>query len=99
MQVRNTLPVCFFASFILSLAGSFFRVRQIGGANILLALGVVLSLVFIILAIYEVRTSRRISTASKNIWTLALILFSSIAGLVYVVAGRKHVTSKRQRVR
>lgn len=61
------------------------------GAETWLLIAVVVSLVFIVSAIYEVATSKRIDGREKTMWTIALIFFSAVAGLIYLLMGRKRI--------
>lgn len=77
------LKLSFAVSFILALASFVFLIASI-----------IASVVFIILAIYGVTQSSRFSRNEKFMWTIAFIFFSGIAGVVYLMLGRKRLTYK-----
>jgi hypothetical protein len=93
MNLGIIITTSFIIGFILSIVGAYLKITHSEGADTWLTIGVLALLVFIVTAIYEVRTSKRITHSEKTIWTLALILFSSITGLIYILIGRKRITS------
>jgi hypothetical protein len=60
-------------------------------SEVLLIIGLIVSLIFIVAAVYEVRTSRRIGYAEKNVWTIALIFIGGITGIIYMIVGRRRI--------
>lgn len=67
------------------------KITHSQGAETFLIIGLITTLVFIVSAIIEVRTSKRIDQTEKTMWTIAFILVSGIAGLVYFFIGRKRI--------
>jgi hypothetical protein len=76
-----------------ALIGVYLKITHSEGAEPLLMVGVISSLIFIVSAIYEVRTSTKIDTSEKTRWTIALILFSGIAGLIYFFISRSRIAA------
>ncbi|MBA4140778.1 MAG: PLDc N-terminal domain-containing protein [Segetibacter sp.] len=93
MKLGTIVIISFFISFILTLIGAYLKITHSEGADTGLIIGVIASLVFIVSAIYEVRTSSRINHSEKTMWTIAFIFFSNIAGLIYILIGRKRIAS------
>ncbi|HEX6332703.1 MAG TPA: hypothetical protein VFZ78_00675 [Flavisolibacter sp.] len=91
MRFNRLVPVSFLISFILVTAGAYLKITHAEGADTWLTAGMIVSLIFIVAAVYEVRSSRRIDATEKNVWTLALVLFSTIAGIIYVLLARKRI--------
>ena len=91
MRIGNIVRWSYIIGLITSLAGAYLKILHSQGADVLLALGLGASLVFILTAIYEVQTSKRIGSQDKIMWTIALIFLSGIAGLVYFFGVRKRV--------
>ncbi len=69
------------------------KIIHLEGADTWLMIGLIAYLVFIVTAIYEVRTSRRIDHRQKTLWTIGFILLSSVTGLLYILIGRKNIAA------
>jgi hypothetical protein len=93
MKRDKILTTSFIVASITLIIGSWLKVVHYPGANTCLTVGLIAWLSFIIAAIYEVRTSNKVNETEKTIWTVAFILFSGITGLLYILFGRKRVTS------
>jgi Phospholipase_D-nuclease N-terminal len=93
MKLGTIVKTSFIVSIIITLAGAYLKITHLSGAEALLIIGVIASLVFIVSAIYEVRTSNRIDNTEKTMWTVAFILMSGVTGLVYFIVGRKRIAA------
>lgn len=81
----------FFVSFSLSIIGALFKTCHWNNANVIMAIGLLASLSFIILAASEVVSSKIITKNEKIMWISALIMTGSIGGLIYIFSGRKRI--------
>ena len=81
-----------FALMVIGLAGAVYalRTKQISAEFILLAV-LVSSIVFIIVAVLEVKNSASISKSEKTMWILGFVLTPLLAGAAYLFSGRKRV--------
>lgn len=95
MKSGTTLKISFILGFICSLIGAYMKFTHVNGAATWLITGVLSTLIFIVTAIYEIRTSNKIDNTEKLIWTFALIFFSGIAGFVYFFFDRKRIAANR----
>lgn len=93
MKLGTIVKTSFIVSFIIMLIGAYLKMIHSEGAETLLILGIIAALVFIVTAIYEVRSSNKIGNTEKTMWTLAFIFFSGIAGLIYFFIGRKRIAT------
>ena len=91
MRVGTLVKWSFIISFIITLFGAYLKITHSTGAYPLLIIGLASALVFIVSAIYEVRTSSRIKHNEKTMWTIALIFMGGFAGFVYFFIGRKRI--------
>jgi hypothetical protein len=91
MRIVTLLPVSFFLTTLLSITGAVLKIMHAPGADSLLVAAMAFNILFVILAIIEVRRSQRIPFHEKTMWTVGFILFSGIAGLVYLLMGRRRV--------
>ena len=81
----------FFLLFIITIIGALFKIMHWPGASMLLIIGLLSLAVFIFTALYEVHNSKTINSSEKFMWTIGFLFFGSIAGLVYILSGRKRV--------
>ena len=89
---RDTvINVSFAIGFSFLLISAIFRISNWQGAQTLYIGGLLAILVYMVVALYEVFRSTRIKKSEKIMWTLCIILLSPIAGLVYILSGRKRV--------
>jgi hypothetical protein len=95
MKAGTIVKASFAVSILLTILGAYLKITHAPSAELLLIIGVIASLVFIISAIYEVRTSNRVDFTEKTMWTLAFVFFGGIAGLVYFFIGRKRIVAER----
>jgi hypothetical protein len=95
MNTGILLKLSFISGFILTVAGAWLKIERQPAGQPLLVAALVLTLVFILTALYEVLTSRRISRWEKMLWTIAFILMSALTGLVYLLFERKRIVAGR----
>lgn len=91
MKLSTIVKTSFLLSFITTLVGAYLKITHFKGAETLLIIGIIITLIFIVSAIYEVRTSNRIDSTEKTMWTIAFIFMSGLTGLVYFFIGRKRI--------
>ena len=92
MKIGNIIKISYGLSILFSIIGAYLKITHIQGVETFLIIAMLSTLVFIISAIYEVRTSPNITISEKNMWTIVLIFISGVAGLIYIFMGRKRIT-------
>ncbi len=75
MKLSTIVKWSFITSFSLAITGAYLKIMHSEIANAILITGILATITFIISAIIEIRTSTRITSAAKNLWTIAFILF------------------------
>ncbi len=93
MKVGTIVITSFIISSAAILIGAFFKITHAEGAAAWLTGGLLASLVFVAVSIYEVRTSKRIDPSEKRLWTAGFVFMCSITGLLYILIGRKRVAN------
>ncbi|MEO7530753.1 MAG: PLDc N-terminal domain-containing protein [Sediminibacterium sp.] len=93
MKLGSIVKTSFILGFIITLIGAYLKIIHSEVASTLLILGVIMTLIFIVSAIIEVRTSNRIENSEKTMWTLAFIFFSGLAGITYFLVGRRRIVT------
>lgn len=91
MQRKTLLKILFLAAVLLSVAGAALKINYVAGADLIMIVGIVAHLLFIGIAIYEIARSNRIHTSDKVWWFVALVFIGGIAGLYYLLSGRRKV--------
>jgi hypothetical protein len=93
MKLGTIVKLSFIISFIITLSGAYLKITHSKGVENLLIIGIIATFVFVVSAVYEVRTSNRIDNAEKTMWTIAFIFMSGLAGLIYFFIGRKRIVN------
>jgi CDP-diglyceride synthetase len=91
MKLSFIVKTSFILGFILAFTGAYLKILHSPYADSIMIPGIILGIVFIVSAIYEVRTSTKIDNTAKTLWTLAFIFFGGLAGLVYILIMRRRI--------
>jgi Phospholipase_D-nuclease N-terminal len=91
MKLGTIVKWSFIISIIITLIGAYLKITHTDSAETLLIIGIISTLVFIVSAIYEVRTSKRIDGTEKTMWTIAFIFMGGLTGIIYFIFGRKRI--------
>jgi hypothetical protein len=94
MNLGIVVKWSFVISLVFELVGALMKMMHLPGANSLLIIGMVANGVFIVCALSEVWGSVRIKMNEKVMWTIAFVFMGflgAIAGILYVVIGRKRI--------
>ena len=94
MKYTALISPIYLIGFATSLVGVTMKLMHYEWAEIPLIISIFFNLTFIVLSIYEVRTSDRYSFRGKTMWTIALIFLSGIAGLVYVIKRNNRLVAR-----
>lgn len=78
-------------SILMTIVGAILKINHHTLATPVMAIGLILLLVFIIAAIYEVMNSSKIGGNEKFMWIFGFLFFGSISGFVYMVSARKRI--------
>ncbi|MGO4773233.1 hypothetical protein ACEN2I_16340 [Flavobacterium sp. W22_SRS_FK3] len=60
-------------------------------SSIFLIIGILSTILYVVVGVYEVNNSNRISSSEKVLWTIGFIMFSFFVGLFYLISGRRKV--------
>lgn len=98
MKLGTMVTSSFVSSFIIALIGAWLKIIHSTRAEIVLFIGIAATLVFVVTAMYELRTSPRIGNIEKTLWTLAFIFFSGITGLIYFFIRTKRIARNSRKI-
>jgi hypothetical protein len=79
---------------MIHLIGALLKLMHWPNAEPWLIVGVLTWAVFIVAAIYEVRTSKNISQTEKTMWTVGFVLMAGITALIYLLAARNRIVRR-----
>ena len=94
MNLGIVVKWSFVISLVFEFVGALMKIMHLPGADELLIIGMAANGVFIVSALSEVWGSVRINTNEKVMWTIAFIFMGflgALAGILYVVMGRKRI--------
>lgn len=91
-MTRLTLyKIAFFLSIVTGITGLAAKIMHIPLGQILILLGLGFTMVYVIIALYEIYKSDRITPDEKIMWTAGFILISTVTGLLYLIMGRPRI--------
>ncbi|ESU23662.1 hypothetical protein FLJC2902T_32240 [Flavobacterium limnosediminis JC2902] len=88
---NNLFKKAFLVALSITIIGAIMKITHMDGAQILLILGVLSTLGYVVIGIYEVNISKRINQSEKIMWTIGFIFINFFAGLLYLINGRKRI--------
>jgi NADH:ubiquinone oxidoreductase subunit 2 (subunit N) len=91
MNKQNLLYGSFFASFILTIVGSLFKIMHWPFASMLLTIGLISLALFVLMSILEIMNSKKIEGTEKFMWVIGFLFFGLITGLIYMLSARKRI--------
>ena len=73
------------------LCGALGKIQHWQNAPGIMFIGFLISAFFIVLALLEIHQSNKINFQQKVLWTIAMIFFSTLAGIYYLLKARKEL--------
>lgn len=91
MEKRNLFGKAFIIAFFVSLIGALMKINHVENSSIFLVIGLISTLIYIIIGIYEVNNSSKIKSSEKVLWTIGFLVLNFFAGLFYLINRNKIV--------
>lgn len=91
IEKRNLFKRAFVIASLFTIIGALLKINHIENSSIFLIIGLISTLIYISIGIYEVNTSTRIRSSEKVMWTIGFITFSFVVGIYYFISGRKKI--------
>lgn len=98
MNKEQILRVSFFIWFVGMLIGAVLKIMHYSYGGFLLNVSMAFYLVFACMVIYEVLQSDKIERSEKIMWTIGMLFFGAIAGIFYLLVGRKNVVNPARNI-
>jgi hypothetical protein len=89
--MKKLVSLLFVSAFFLVIAGTLFKIMHYASADMLLGAGLLLTLVYTVIALYEIHGSRKLPVSEKVMWTIGFLFLNTVTGLLYILMGRKRV--------
>ena len=64
--------------------------------NVFLTIAILATIIYTVLALYEINSSKQINTSEKIMWTIGFLFINTITAIVYFIAGRKRITDQHR---
>lgn len=85
----------FLASIVFTIAGVYMKLNNVTGSDYILAIGIIATLTYMIIGIWEVNKSKKLRDGQKVMWTIGFIALNFFAGLLYLTSGRKRIITEK----
>lgn len=86
-----TITVSFILYLIVAITAIFSKQNQWTGTDAITGFGSLVCIIFVVLSFIEILNARSISRNEKLMWIVGVILLTPIAGLIYILSGRKRI--------
>ncbi len=93
MNLNYIIPVSFALAFLAGGIGVYQKISHSSSSEVWLTVTMILAIVFVVCALYEILNSRNLNRSEKFMWVFAFVFFNLIAGIIYIIIGRKKVIS------
>lgn len=87
---QNLFKKLFAIAFFFSIIGALIKINHLANASIFLIIGIISTLVYIVIGIYEVNNSTKIKSSEKVLWTSGLIAVNFFTDIYYLM-NRKNI--------
>ena len=77
-------------SIAILLVGFLFKIQHWPGGNLMMTIGWILSLVYTVIALYEIFLNEEISLFEKGGWLIGFLILTPITGLFYYFSNIKN---------
>ena len=91
MNKALILKISFAVSLLCLLSGLVFKILHYPISEGIIIISLLTALVFILIALPEVWSSRTIHISEKMMWTVGFFVLMGLTGLLYLIQGRKRV--------
>ena len=83
IEKKNLFKKAFATAFFFSIIGALLKINHLGNSHVFLIIGIISTVTYIVIGIYEVNNSTNIRSSEKVLWTIGFIIFSFLVGIYY----------------
>lgn len=87
--LSKILPISFAVSLCATVIAAFMRLQHSPFATDLMVAGLLFALIFMVMAVIEIWNTDRVKDNNRVLWTLVVVLFGTLGGLIYFMVGRR----------
>ena len=97
MNRKRILVTSFFLLGTITLInGAYLKVNHFAYADSLLLIGLIITVIVTLLALYEIHSSSKVQRTEKVLWTLGFLMMNTITGFLYFLIYRKEIIKKQE---
>ncbi|UYW01753.1 hypothetical protein K5I29_02185 [Flavobacterium agricola] len=83
--LKRTFIIAFTVSIFSSVLGAIMKLNHLESAFAFLTIGIIASITYIIMGIYLVNKSTKLTSSKKVLWTIGFIMFSFFTAIIYLI--------------
>jgi hypothetical protein len=87
----SLMAISYFGGSAITIYGACLKIMHQSNASIFLQIGLLVSLIFIVLAIIEIFSSKKINPFERGLWLLGFLCFNVITGFLYLTRARRSI--------
>ena len=76
--------------------GVYLKVNHFAYADSLITIGLIMTVIVTLLALYEIHSSSKVQRTEKLLWTLGFLMMNTITGFLYFIIYRKEIINKQE---
>lgn len=95
MQFNKTslMAISYFGGSAITIYGAYLKIMRQSNASTFLQIGLLVSLIFIVLAIVEIFSSKKINPFERGLWLFGFLCFNVITGFLYLTRARRRIVN------
>jgi hypothetical protein len=71
--------------------GAFLKILNLSGGDFVFIISLLLTATYVIIGLYEINNSNKLSDNERAMWTSTIVVFTPIGGLLYVLLCRERL--------
>ena len=88
MKISDLFIPAFILSVITSIIAALLKIQHVPGTNLLFMIWIILTLIYIATALYEIYSSDRLKPIEKIMWTVTFLVATMLAAILYMIVCR-----------
>jgi hypothetical protein len=92
--MERLMRISFGIGIVFIIVGAWFKLLHYQNADIFLTIGIIASIIFLVIVLYEIHSSKKVRGPEKIMWTVGFIFINTITGLMHFLIGRQKIIKK-----
>jgi hypothetical protein len=89
----SLMAISYFGGSAITIYGAYLKIMHLSNASTFLQIGLLVSLSFIVLAIIEIFSSKKINLFERGLWLFGFLCFNVVTGFLYLRRARKRIVN------